>query len=177
LGARFIVYRGSIVRECIAIGFAGLVADTVRFAARRDEVEENLDNAIGLNAMFVAIGDRLASYGAAKIVVKEEDWQKTFYLLANGSQLIFMMPGPSASLLWELTQIVQSRSLLEKAVFIMPRGGKLSLVRTWQKVSDMAAELGVHLPPYVSEGCYFRLREDGPPSAAFPLERFTRALC
>jgi hypothetical protein len=87
-----------------------------------------------------------------------------------------MMPGPSVSLLWELSQIVQSRSLLEKTVFIMPRGGKLSLVRTWQKVSDMAGEVGVNLPPYVSEGCYFRLREDGHTSETFALEPFTRAL-
>jgi YidC/Oxa1 family membrane protein insertase len=129
LSARFILELGYIVRYGITIGFAALVGDTVGFIDRRYEVEENLDNAIGLNAMFVAIGDRLASYGAAKITVKEEDWQKTFYLLANSSQLIFMMPGPSASLLWELSQIVQSPSLLEKAVFIMPRGGKFSLVR------------------------------------------------
>jgi len=176
LGARFIVELGYIVRYGITIGFAALVGDTVGFVDRRYEVEENLDNAIGLNAMFVAIGDRLASYGAAKITVKEEDWQKTFYLLTNASQLIFMMPGPSASLLWELSQIVQSRSLLEKTVFIMPRGGKFALVRTWQMVSDMAAELGVNLPPYVSEGCYFRLGEDGHTSETFALEPFTRAL-
>jgi hypothetical protein len=46
----------------------------------------------------------------------------------------------------------------------------------WQKVSDMAAEFGVKLPPYVSEGCYFRLREDGHTSETFGLEAFTRAL-
>jgi len=176
LGARSKVELSYIVRYGISIGFAALVGDTVGFVDRRYEVEENLDNAIGLNAMFVAIGDRLASYGAAKITVKEDDWQKTFYLLANASQLIFMMPGPSASLLWELSQIVQSRSLLEKTVFIMPRGGKLSLVETWQKVSEMAAELGVNLPPYVSEGCFFRLREDGHTSETFALEPFTHAL-
>ena len=171
--ARFMVELSYIVR---GVGVASIVGDTVGFVDRRYEVEENLDNAIGLSAMFVAIGDRLASYGAAKITVKEEDWQKTFFRLANDSQLIFMMPGPSPPLLWELSQIVQSPSLLEKTVFIMPRGGKLSLVRTWQKVSDMAAELGVNLPPYTSEGCYFRLREDRRASETIALEPFTRAL-
>ena len=38
-------------------------------------IEERLDEAIGLNAMFVAIGDQLLSYGAAKIPVKDEDFQ------------------------------------------------------------------------------------------------------
>jgi hypothetical protein len=145
--------------------------------------------------MFVAIGDRLASYGAAKITVKEEDWRKTFSRLASISQLIFMMPGPSASALWELSQIMQSRNLLEKTVFIMPRGGDpppsitsslkgvgeprgsdVSLTNSWKRVGEMAGELGVNLPPYVNEGCYFRLRENGHVSETFGLEPFTHAL-
>jgi hypothetical protein len=157
-------------------GVASLVGDTVAFVDRRYDVEEHLDNAIGLNAMFVAIGDRLASYGAAKITVKEQEWQATFHRLATASQLIFMMPGPSASLLWELSQIMRSPGLLEKTVFIMPREGRRSLVEAWKKVSDMAAELGVSLPSYSSEGCYFRLREDGNPSETVALEPFPRAL-
>jgi YidC/Oxa1 family membrane protein insertase len=176
LSARFIVELGYIVRSGFSIGMSSAAGDAVGFVDRRYEVEENLDNAIGLNAMFVAIGDRLASYGAAKITVKEEDWQKTFSRLASVSQLIFMMPGPSASALWELSQIMQSRNLLEKTIFIMPRGGRLSLIRSWNKVREMAGELGVNLPSYVSEGCYFRLRKDGHTSETFALEPFTLAL-
>ena len=176
LVARFMVELWYIVISGFSITVASIVGDTVGFVDRRYEVEENLANAIGLSAMFVAIGDRLASYGAAKITVKEEDWQKTFFRLANDSQLIFMMPGPSPPLLWELSQVVQSPSLLEKTVFIMPRGGKLSLVSTWQRVSDLAAELGVNLPPYTSEGCYFRLWEDRRASETIALETFTHAL-
>jgi YidC/Oxa1 family membrane protein insertase len=176
LGARFMVELGYIARSGFSIGIASLPGDAVGFFDRRYEVEENLDNAIGLNAMFVAIGDRIASYGAAKISVQDEDWQKTFFRLASISQLIFMMPGPSASALWELSQIMQLPNLLEKTVFIMPRGGKVSLIRLWNRVREMAGELGVNLPSYVSEGCYFRLREDGHPSETFALEPFTNAL-
>jgi YidC/Oxa1 family membrane protein insertase len=176
LGARFWVELSSIVRSYISITTTTLVGDTAGFVDRRYDVEENLDNAIGLNAMFVAIGDRLASYGAAKITVKEEDWQKTFHQLATTSQLIFMMPGPSVALLWELWQILRQPSLLEKTVFIMPRGGKPSLVKAWEIVSDVAAQLGVSFPVYSSQGCYFRLREDGQPSETVALEPFTRAL-
>jgi YidC/Oxa1 family membrane protein insertase len=176
LVTRFIVELGYIVRSGFGIGMSSLAGDAVGFVDRRYEVEENLDNAIGLKAMFVAIGDRLASYGAAKITVKEEDWQKTFFRLAGVSQLIFMMPGPSASALWELSQIMQSSNLLQKTVFIMPRGGKLSLIRSWNKVRKMAGDFGVNLPSYVSEGCYFRLREHGHASETFALESFTLAL-
>jgi YidC/Oxa1 family membrane protein insertase len=176
LSARFIVELGYIVRSSFSIGMSSLAGDAVGLVDRRYEVEENLDNAIGLSAMFVAIGDRLASYGAVKITVKEEDWQKTFSRLASVSQLIFMMPGPSASALWELSQIMQSRHLLEKTVFIMPRGARRSLIRSWNNVREMAGKLGVNLPIYVSEGCYFRLLENGRAGETFALEPFTRAL-
>jgi hypothetical protein len=177
LGARFRVELSYIfMRPIISITTVSLVGDAAGIVDRRYDVEENLDNAIGLNGMFMAIGDRLASYGAAKITVKEQDWQKTFYRLANASQLIFMMPGPSASLMWELSQIVWSSSLLEKTVFIMPRGVKPSLVKAWEETVSVAAELGVSLPYYSSQGCYFRLREDGHPSDTVALEPFTRAL-
>jgi hypothetical protein len=176
LTARFVVELGYVVRSGINIGIASLVGDNVGLADRRYEVEENLDNAISSNAMFVAIGDRLASYGAAKITVKEEDWQQTFYRLANVSQLIFMMPGPSAFALWELSQIARSPSLLQKTVFIMPRGGQQSLVHAWEIARDAIANIGVNLPVYSIEGCYFRLREDGNPSDIVALEPFTRAL-
>jgi uncharacterized membrane protein YhaH (DUF805 family) len=40
----------------------------------------------------------------------------------------------------------------------------------------MAGTLGVNLPSYLSEGCYFRLGEDGHVSETFALESFTLAL-
>src|SRR5262249_48889449 len=131
----------------------------------RYEVEENLDNAIGLNAMFIAIGDKLASYGAAKMRVEEQDWQGTFRRLADSSMLIFMLPGPSAACLWELSQIVRSPGLLEKTIFIMPRERpKYPLHDVWQTTARMAAEFGVSFPPYSADGGYFRLGANGHPS-------------
>jgi hypothetical protein len=37
----------------------------------------------------------------------------------------------------------------------------VSLVKLWNKGRKMAGTLGVNLPYYFNEGCYFRLREDG----------------
>jgi hypothetical protein len=175
LGSRFVMELVHIIQQVTAF------YSSEAFIHRRPyEVEENLDDAIGLNAMFVALGDRLASYGAAKIVVKDEDWQNLFYRLANASQLIFLMPGLSAGTLWELWQILCSRTLREKTVFIMPPGG-FPLVRSspdkeWAVMIDVAAELGARFPPYSGKGCYFRLREDGQPTDIVALEPFTRAL-
>jgi hypothetical protein len=135
-------------------------------------IEKSLDEAIGPNAMFVALGDRLASYGAAKVTVRDEDWQNVFYRLANASHLIFMLPGPSPGALWELGQIAVSSSLLDKTVFIMPP----AFSHQWELVRAEAAELGVSFPPYNRSGCYFRLRESGQPAEFVAIEPFTRAL-
>lgn len=179
LGSRFMMEVIYTVQLCFQVLIA-TGPSVPEFSHRPYDVEENLDNAIGLNAMFVALGDRRASYGAAKITVKDEDWQNIFYRLANASQLIFMMPGLSEGSLWELWQIICSRSLLEKTVFIMPPGGfplvRSSPDREWAVLSDMAPELGVRFPPYSREGCYFRLREDGQPTEIVALEPFTHAL-
>jgi len=172
-------FSDKVVRELSYIALTGLSALQLIPVTRYD-VEENLDDAIGLNAMFVALGDRLASYGAAKIRVKDEDWQNTFSRLADAAQLIFMMPGLSAGARWEFSQIVCSRRLREKTIFIMqPRS--FSYVRSspyheWTLLSEAAAELGVSFPPYALEGCYFRLRKDGQPSEIVALAPFTRAL-
>ena len=178
LPSRFIAELGHIVQFGFAI--AGLYHSRHLPPYRHNEVEEDLDNALGVNVMFVALGDRLASFGAAKLTVKDEDWQSMFHQLANASQLIFMMPGLSAGTLWELFQISCSHCLREKTVFIMPPRG-FPLVRSspqweWAALSDMVAELGVRFPPYSPEGCFFRLREDSQPTDIVGLEPFTLAL-
>ena len=67
-----------------------------------------------------------------------------------------MMPGPSASVLWEVSQILAS-DLLAKTVFIMPRaeaGG-------WTEFAEIAhRELGLTVPPYHSDGRALWLQPD-----------------
>jgi hypothetical protein len=87
------------------------------------DAEEELDNAIDSRALFVAIGNKRVSYGAAKFIVTDAVWQNLFRRLTEAALLIFMMPGASSAVLWELSQIVQARNLLAKTVFIMPRRG------------------------------------------------------
>jgi hypothetical protein len=70
-------------------------------------IEESFDEAIGLNAMFHC-GRR-----PARIVWSSKDHGEGRGLAkhvssTNASQLIFMLPGSSASALWELRQIASS---------------------------------------------------------------------
>ena len=168
---------GYVAKASFNGSVAAVAGDAGGFADRRYDVEENLDDAIGNSAMFVAIGDRLASYGAAKIKVSDAEWQATFAHLAKAAQAIFIMPGPSEALMWEMQQIAGSRELLRKAIFIMPRErSRRRVAKIWQQASDMAQRVGYRLPPYSAEGCYFRIGDDGEVAATMGLEPLTRAL-
>jgi hypothetical protein len=115
------------------------------------------------------------SYGSVKVIVSDAGWQETFRQLTESAWIIFMMPGPSPAVLWELSQIVRSSSLLDKTVFMMPRYGSMPFFSRgfksinrgaegsmWAETSELATrELGVTLPPYNEEGYCFRLGTDG----------------
>ena len=166
------------------------VNDMTILGAGRYDVEEEIDNAIGSHAALVAIGNKRVSYGAAKAIVSDADWQDTFRRLTERACLIVMMPGPSQAVLWELSQIARSPSLLDKTVFVMPRRGAMPLLSrgfksvdrgaeadVWAETSKRAAaDLGVMLPPYKEAGCYFRLGADGRPGQTALLEPFTGQL-
>ena len=159
-------------------------------AFTRFDAEEELDDALGSHGVFVAIGDKQASYGSAKLTVDDTEWKQTFQMLAQAARLIFMMPGPSASVHWELAQILGSPELTGKTAFIMRRqdvkwtGFKewFSLqkpadddARNWAEFAAMARrDFGLAVPLYNSEGCCFRLRPQDRSCEIADLEAFTR---
>jgi hypothetical protein len=146
----------------------GAVEQTARY-----DVDEKLDDAIGAHGRLVAIGNKQVSYGSAKLTVRDEDWQSVFHGLAEAAQLIVMLPGPSASVLWEISQLVSQRSALAKTVFVMPRNHPVG----WSKVMASAAtDLAINLPTYRAKGCYFLIDVADHSISAVELEAFTRAL-
>jgi hypothetical protein len=141
----------------------------------RYDPEEELDEAIGNHCLFIALGDKYASYGSSKIIVDDSEWQRTFYELADSSALILMMPGPSVSVLWEISQILAS-NLLTKTVFIMPRAAAGER-RVWAEFAAMAhRDLGLTVPRYSSDGRALWLQPDHHTWKTADLEGFTRTL-
>jgi hypothetical protein len=89
--------------------------------------------------------------------------------------LILMMPGPSASVLWEVSQILAS-NLLAKTVFIMPRAA-IDEARAWTEFAAMAHhDLGLTVPRYNSDGRVLWLQPDHHTWKTADLEGFTRTL-
>jgi hypothetical protein len=158
-----------------------LVAFLARDGVEHYDADEELDNAIGAKALFVAIGDKHMSYGSFKLIVPDEKWQEIFFRLAHLAKLIVMMPGPSTSTIWEMSEILSSPEYLEKSVFMMPRINNLSSAPkekvSWAALVEVVAkEFDVRLPAYRKDGCYFRLGKDRRLAATTQLEAFTRGL-
>jgi hypothetical protein len=152
-----------------------LIGDSLGGHSARFDLEEELDEAIGNHCLFVGLGDKYASYGSSKIIVDDNAWQRTFHELADSSVLILMMPGPSASVLWEVSQILSS-DLIGKTIFIMPRA-RASERRAWTEFAAMAhRDLGLVVPRYSSEGRALWLQPDRHTWKTTDLEGFTRTL-
>jgi hypothetical protein len=161
--------------ELLSLFFVAVSATETRTVAypTRYDIEEEIDKAVGNHCFFVAIGDKHASYGAAKVAVDDKDREQTFRKLANASALIMMLPGVSASALWEVSQILASERLLRKTVFIMPRQDP----NAWNEFAAIARDkLGLAVPPYAELGRALRLRLEDRKWDTADLEGFMRAL-
>ena len=117
---------------------------------------------------LLAIGDKRTSYGAAKLIVRDHEWQKTFGELVTTAKAIFVLPGPSEAVMWEIGQLAGAPMLLAKVVFVMPRegtqdwGGGGGDKRVWHEtVGLIARATGIMLSNYDENGCYLRVRTDG----------------
>jgi hypothetical protein len=167
--------REKLFSELSSLFFVGLSATETRIVVdpTRYDAEEEIDKAVGNHCFFVAIDDKHASYGAAKVAVDDRDREQTFRKLANASALIMMLPGVSAPALWQVSQILASERLLRKTVFIMPRQNPSA----WNEFAAIARDkLGLAVPPYAELGRALRLRLEDRKWDTADLEGFMRTL-
>ena len=130
-----------------------------------DEIELNLSETLSNHGVFIAIGDKERTYGAAKLISSDDTWQSKAKRLMNDAKAIFFMPGPSESVQWEIGEILASDELVGKTVWIMPRGSerwhqwlaRRKEAKRWGDVQHVFAQSGVTIPDYSSTGGVFVL--------------------
>lgn len=135
------------------------------------DVEERLSDVLNINGIFLAIGDKDFSFGSVKVHTQEELWREYFHRFTRDAILIFICPGDSDGVLWELGQILSSPDLLTKTILVMPpaaprivdlftRRGSMER-RAWKNAKRAIGEVfHVRLPLYSRYGCYFRLQQN-----------------
>jgi len=118
-----------------------------------------------------------------------DERKSTFQTLTSAASLILVMPGPSESAIWEVSQLLSSRELIRKAIFVMPCDDlAFADLFTSQQISrqerrwvDMAeiieSNLGVRFPTFRAEGCFFRANDSNKMSFEdVHLEDFVRGI-
>ncbi len=83
-------------------------------------------------------------------------WKSDFELLARHAHLIFVVPGLSAGVRWELEWLGRE-VMVQKCVFIMPP----SQHDVWHEVQEACRTMGWKLPEPDRNGCLFRIGPDG----------------
>jgi len=127
----------------------------------------SLDDSIRLHLQqygeLVAIGGPGTEVGAARIRVGDAQWQEYFHLLAARANMIVMFCGLQPGTFWEIEQIAQSPSLLEKTMFLLPPKGLEKVIRTEDHASLLATlkDAGLQFPPDAKEGEGYVFASDG----------------
>lgn len=147
------------------------------------DVEENLSDTLSDRLPLLAIGDKLRSFGAAKLRSSDANWRNLVDELMERAALIVMLPGMSPSTLWEIERLSSNAQHKEKTVFVMPRKtiwtgawSNKSQARRWQALALKVRAYGVEFPAHMRAGCYFRLLDAPRKIEAVNLEAFTTAL-
>lgn len=137
-------------------------------ARRSIDVEELVASAVDGWCPMVAIGrfgsSRLvfSEFVGAPCVHVEGDWQSSVRQLLDSAEMVFLLPGYTSGVGWEIERILQSEALLAKTIWIMPpwqenRIGMLPFdpSRHWREVVEHLRGSTLALPPYSKAGALF----------------------
>jgi len=88
-----------------------------------------LTAAVERTTPLVALGRSGEQVGAGRIKSHNDTWRATFERLAQAAEIIFVLPGDSESVRWEVDWLCANQ-LLGRCIFLDPREGRLFTVRT-----------------------------------------------
>ncbi len=131
------------------------------------DFELALSIAIEPTYRLVAVGDTVRSFGAAKIVSSEDNWNEKVIDLANKAKAIFVIPYNRPGTVWEIEQIFTRNNWLKKTIFVMLPGSyqwtpfRRKRRQDWVDVSNTVKKSGITLPEYQKIGGLVVYREIG----------------
>lgn len=148
------------------------------------DIELALATIAGSDTPLIAIGDTRGSFGAAKVLSSDADWQQKMLRLARNSKLILAVPLDRPSTLWEMEVVNSDASLRDKTLFIMPPSSRFydfvffffrkSVAARWRNSAKALRKGGLVLPPYNHRGGFFLMGPDRNPSKLAGFRYFRR---
>jgi hypothetical protein len=130
------------------------------------------------SAPLITFGARGEHVGAGRLERPEESWRSEFEKLALAAETIFVLPGISQSVLWEV-EWLRTHRLFGKCIFLMPPQLKRrsDAEREWLTTSrKLLAADGVILPPFSDNGALFTILEDRTPGVVIDLNSPLKAI-
>ena len=131
-------------------------------------LEEIVEKVVAPSGPFVAIGrpaESLATLGAARFYLPDQDWQEMVVRLMDAAQIIVLAMGIRPAVAWEAQQIWQ-RGHMQKLVLVPVRGLRSDRRRLWQQFrASLCAEFSESLAKVEAEDnlLYVAFSADGIP--------------
>jgi hypothetical protein len=128
---------------------------------------ETLDLLVSSEAPYryptIALGRPGEKLGAGRLPSTDADWEALVLLLMRQAQVIFIVPGTSEGVMWEMERLKDYRA---KTVYLMPptkyyHGDARSAARHWHELRHTFMRRDIFLPGYDPKGALFTLDERG----------------
>ena len=138
-----------------------------RAGEARLSIEELVVRALDELTTTVAVGrpgEALPPLGVPRYYVGGADWKTEVRGLIDRCRAAVMLLGRTDGFLWEVGEVIAA-GRLPTTILLLPRLPREELERRWTKVAEVAAALGVQVPPGVPTGAVAAaFRYDGRPA-------------
>lgn len=138
------------------------IQDYINFG--KFSLERNISEAVRITSPMIGLGGRGGiDFGFGSGAFVEGDWKLKIETAINQSDYIFVIPAPTAGVLWEIEKIIDLE-MLWKTMFIMPRNidpikmdHPEKVEKTWIETQKfLRDQLDFFLPDYSGEGAILK---------------------
>lgn len=118
----------------------------------------------------IALDQEGEKLGAGRLSSADADWEDLVLLLMKQAKAIFIVPGTSQGVIWEVEQL---RNYHNKTVYIMPpaKYWQGEVEQQWDTTQKEYITRGIFFPSYRKTGALFRLNEHGRVVESSPFQK------
>lgn len=137
------------------------------FQQAQFDLEHLIADAIAQDSLLVTVGyegdqrRNQAEFAGGGTASFGPDWQGKVAKLIEKAWLIFLVPGITEGIHWEISTISGTPSLLAKTLWIMPPGSSSGVGAYWEAIREKLSEKSINLPRFQTRGMMFILGADG----------------